>query len=234
MSLNFKVSDREKFDAIWTLLNSSYNEESGWVIDYTIVDIYDEYAIVYNYDNRCYARVNYTKNDEDNTIALGEFTTIYAMYVTENEKNALEGLRAMNGDNFELIDEKFSTAMSETAEANGKLESANSQIEEYSTKISELEGNLTTLNTEKETISTKFDSATEKVTALEAEVTSLKEYKAAIEKEKKLAVINTYSSVLSEDAIEDFTNRIDEYADEIALDKDMAYALKKSNFSIFN
>jgi len=234
MSLNFKVSDREKFDAIWTLLNSNYNEENGWAIDYAIVDIYDGYAIVYNYENKCYARVNYTKNDEDNTIALGESTTIYAMYVTENEKNALEGLRAMNGDNFELVDEKFSTAMSETAKANDKLEEANSQIEEYSTKISELESNLTTLNTEKETISTDFNNATEKVAALEAEVISLKDYKAAVEKEKKLAIISTYSSVLSDDAIEDFTNRIDEYADEISLDKDMAYALKKSNFSIFN
>lgn len=234
MSLNFKVSDREKFDAIWTLLNSNYNEENGWAIDYAIVDIYDDYAIVYNYENKCYARVNYTKNDEDNTVALGESTTIYAMYVTENEKNALEGLRAMNGDNFELIDEKFSTAMSETAKANDKLEEANSQIEEYSTKISELESNLTTLNTEKETISTDFNNATEKVAALETEVNSLKDYKAAVEKEKKLAIISTYSSVLSDDAIEDFTNRIDEYADEISLDKDMAYALKKSNFSIFN
>ena len=94
--------------------------------------------------------------------------------------------------------------------------------------------NLTTLNTEKETVEGNYTAANEKISALEEEVTSLKDYKAAVEKEKKLAIINTYSSVLSDEVIEDFTNRIDEYVDEISLDKDMAYALKKSNFSIFN
>jgi hypothetical protein len=233
MTLNFKVSDREKFDAIWTLLNSNYNEENGWVIDYAIVDIYDEYAIVYNYESGNYARVTYTKSDEDNTVALGEFTTIYAMFVTETEKNALEAMRALNGDNFELIDEKFSGALAAELEANAKFEDASAQIEEYSTKISELENNLTTLNTEKETIEGNYTAANEKVSALEEEINSLKDYKAAVEKEKKLAIINSYSTVLSDDVIEDFTNRINEYADEISLDKDMAYALKKSNFSIF-
>ena len=234
MTLNFKVSDREKFDAIWTLLNSNYNEENGWAIDYAIVDIYDEYAIVYNYENSSYARVTYTKSDEDNTVALGEFTTIYAMFVTESEKNALEALRTLNGDSFELVNEKFSAAIEAELTANNSVEEANAKIEEYSTKISELENNLTTLNTEKETVENNYNAISEKVSALEEEVTSLKDYKAAVEKEKKLAIINTYSSVLSDDVIEDFTNRIDEYADEISLDKDMAYALKKSNFSIFN
>jgi chromosome segregation ATPase len=234
MTLNFKVSDREKFDAIWTLLNSNYNEENGWVIDYAIVDIYDEYAIVYNYENNSYAQVTYTKSDEDNTVALGEFKTVYAMFVTESEKNALEALRTLNGDSFELVNEKFSAAIEAELAANNSVEEANAKIEEYSTKISELENNLTTLNTEKETVEGNFTAANEKISALEEEVTSLKDYKAAVEKEKKLAIINTYSSVLSDEVIEDFTNRIDEYVDEISLDKDMAYALKKSNFSIFN
>lgn len=234
MTLNFKVSDREKFDAIWTLLNPNYNEENGWVIDYSIVDIYDEYAIVYNYENHSYAQVTYTKSDEDNTVALGEFTTIYAMFVTESEKNALEALRTLNGDSFELVNEKFSAAIEAELTANNSVEEAKAKIEEYSTKISELENNLTTLNTEKETISVEFNNASEKISVLEEEVNSLKDYKAAVEKEKKLAIINTYSSVLSDEVIEDFTNRIDEYVDEISLDKDMAYALKKSNFSIFN
>jgi chromosome segregation ATPase len=156
------------------------------------------------------------------------------MFVTESEKNALEALRTLNGDSFELVNEKFSAAIEAELAANNSVEEANAKIEEYSTKISELENNLTTLNTEKETVEGNFTAANEKISALEEEVTSLKDYKAAVEKEKKLAIINTYSSVLSDEVIEDFTNRIDEYVDEISLDKDMAYALKKSNFSIFN
>lgn len=234
MNLNFKVSDREKFDAIWTLLNTNYNEEGGWEITYAVIDVYDEFAIVFSYEDNSYQRVNYTKNDEDNTVALGEKETVYAMYVTEAEKNALEALRTLNGENFEKVDERFNAAIYGMGEATEKLDEISKQVEEYSTKITDLEDKLSTLNTEKETIEGNYAVANEKVSELEKEVNSLKDYKAAVEKEKKLAVINTYSSVLNDDIIEDFTNRIDEYADEISLDKDMAYALKKSNFQFFN
>ena len=223
MTLNFKVSDREKFDAIWTLLNTNYNEENNWTVDYAIVDIYDEYAVVFKYEDNSYFRVSYTKNDEENTVELGEAVLVHMMLLTDSEKATLDALRAMNGENYELVDEKFAAG-----------QKAIEEIAEYSTKISELEDNLSTLNTEKETIESNFAVANEKVSELEKEVDSLKEYKAAIEKEKKMDIINSYSSILNDDVIEDFTNRIDEYADEISLDKDMAYALKKSNFSFFN
>ena len=156
------------------------------------------------------------------------------MYVTEAEKNALEALRTLNGENFEKVDERFNAAIYGMGEATEKLDEISKQVEEYSTKITDLEDKLSTLNTEKETIEGNYAVANEKVSELEKEVNSLKDYKAAVEKEKKLAVINTYSSVLNDDIIEDFTNRIDEYADEISLDKDMAYVLKKSNFQFFN
>lgn len=40
--LMFKLSDNQKFDFLWSLLNSNYNEENGWIVDYSICDIYDE------------------------------------------------------------------------------------------------------------------------------------------------------------------------------------------------
>ena len=42
--LNFKLSDSEKHNAIWNLINPNYNEEGGWTIEYAICDIYDDYA----------------------------------------------------------------------------------------------------------------------------------------------------------------------------------------------
>ena len=39
--LNFRLSDREKHDAIWNLLNVDYTEENKWVVDFGIMDIYD-------------------------------------------------------------------------------------------------------------------------------------------------------------------------------------------------
>lgn len=37
--INFKLSDSQKHDAIWTLLNPNYNEEGNWTINYAICDI---------------------------------------------------------------------------------------------------------------------------------------------------------------------------------------------------
>ena len=228
MELNFKVSDREKFDAIWTLLNTRYNEEGGWEITYCILDIYDEYALVFNYEYNRYERVTYTKNDEADTVELGEFSVRYVMDLSENEKALVDGLRTAAGS-FELLSEAYEAGQ----KAIEDLKARDEEISEYSTKISELENNISTLNTEKETTENNFAELSDKFSVLEEEVNSLRAYKASSEKEKKLAVIKSYESVLNEDAIEDFTNRVDEYADVISLDKDLAYALKNSNFSIF-
>ena len=43
---NYKISDNAKFNAIWSLLNVNFNAESNWVVEYDIVEIYDEYAVV--------------------------------------------------------------------------------------------------------------------------------------------------------------------------------------------
>ena len=228
MELNFKVSDREKFDAIWTLLNTRYNEEGGWEITYCILDIYDEYALVFNYEYNRYERVTYTKNDDTDTVELGEFSVRYVMDLSENEKALVDGLRTAAGS-FELLSEAYEAGQ----KAIEDLKARDEEISEYSTKISELENNISTLNTEKETTENNFAELSDKFSVLEEEVNSLRAYKASSEKEKKLAVIKSYESVLNEDAIEDFTNRVDEYADVISLDKDLAYALKNSNFSIF-
>lgn len=228
MELNFKVSDREKFDAIWTLLNTKYNEESGWEISYSILDVYDDYALVYDYENKCYGRVAYTKNDEADTVELGEFTVRYIMDLSAEEKTLVDSLRIAAGS-FELLSEAYEAGQ----KAIEDLKARDKEINEYSTKISELESNISTLNTEKETSENNFAELSGRFSVLEEEVEDLRAYKAKSEKEKKLAVIKSYESVLNEDVIEDFVNKVDEYADVISLDKDLAYALKNSNFSIF-
>ena len=228
MELNFKVSDREKFNAIWTLLNPKFNEEGGWEVSYSILDIYDEYALVYNYEYNRYERVTYTKSDEADTVELGEFSVRYFMDLSESEKAIVDGLRTAAGS-FELLSEAYEAGQ----KAIEDLKARDKEISEYSTKISELEENISTLNTEKETTENDFTELSNKFSVLEEEVIGLRAYKANSEKEKKLAVIKSYENVLNEDTIEDFTKRVDEYADVISLDKDLAYALKNSNFSIF-
>ena len=64
VKLIFKLSDSQKYDYIWTLLNPEYTEEGGWICSYTICDIFDDYALAYNYETNGYERVYYEKDDE--------------------------------------------------------------------------------------------------------------------------------------------------------------------------
>ena len=68
--INFKLSDSEKANALWMLLNSNYNEENEWRVDYSILDVYDDYALVYEYETESYSRIYYTKNDEEDSVVL--------------------------------------------------------------------------------------------------------------------------------------------------------------------
>ena len=90
--LNYKLSDNAKFNAIWSLLNVNYNEESGWLVEYDICEIYDNYAVVRNYSEGIFERVYYTKDDATDSVELGEHTRCYILDVSEAEKTALDAL----------------------------------------------------------------------------------------------------------------------------------------------
>ena len=228
MELNFKVSDNQKFNAIWSLLNDKYNEEDGWLVTYSIQEIYDDYALVFSYENNRFERVKYTKDNEKDLVELGEITPCYILDVTESEKAVLDGLRNIAGS-YELIEEKFNAGQ----EAIAQVETLNTQIGEYSTKITEYEETVATLNTDKETVEQNFATATNTISELTDKVSSLESYKLNVENGKKQAIIATYSELLPNDIIENYTAKIDEYADDIALDMALAYELKKNNMSVF-
>lgn len=228
MELNFKVSDNQKFNAIWALLNDKYNEENGWLITYAVQDIYDDYALVFSYENNRFERVKYTKDNEKDLVELGEITPCYILDLTESEKAVVERLREITGS-YELIEEKFTNGQ-EAVEKVGEL---TNQINEYSTKITEYEETVATLNTEKETAENNFATASQTISELTDKINSLETYKANVEKEKKQAIIASYSDLLPNEIIETYSAKVDEYSDDTALDMALAYELKKNNVSVF-
>lgn len=228
MELNFKVSDNQKFNAIWALLNDKYNEENGWLITYAVQDIYDDYALVFSYENNRFERVKYTKDNEKDLVELGEITPCYILDLTESEKAVVERLREITGS-YELIEEKFTNGQ-EAVEKVGEL---TNQINEYSTKITEYEETVATLNTEKETAENNFANASQTISELTDKINSLETYKANVEKEKKQAIIASYSDLLPNEIIETYSAKVDEYSDDTALDMALAYELKKNNVSVF-
>lgn len=226
--INFKLSDNQKYSFIWELLNSEFNEEGNWTITYSICDVYEDYALAFNYETGNYERVYYTKNDENDSVELGEKVKVFVVDVTEKEKETLDALQALNGGNYELINENLINA-----------EKNASDCTEFSTKIEELNDTVSTLNTEIENernnaadVTAQYAAAQDTIANLSQELESLKTYKKDIENQVKETVIAEYANKLADDTLEQYRAKFDEYTAE-ELDMHLAYELKKTNSSAF-
>ena len=259
-TITFKVSDNQKYDFLWSLLNVNYNEENGWIIEYGICDIYDEYAIVRNYAEAKFERIYYVKNDEADSLEITSREDCFIVDVNASEKAALAALHAMNENTYEAIDAKFEEIKTELNTVQTDLTTANTTIEElnnnvtelsnensqFSTKIEELEGTISTLNTEKETAQTRLGEVTDKFTnasnelataqstieALTAERDSLATYKKNIVDTEKKNIINGYSEQLDAEIIASYTERMDNYTAE-QLDMELTYKVKVTRPDLF-
>ena len=249
--INYKLSDNAKFNAIWSLLNVNYTEEGQWLVEYDICEIYDEYAVVRNYSEGIFERVYYTKNDETDSVELGDRVRCYIMDVSESEKTALDALHGLNNNTYEKVDEVYSNALTEvevkigelnaandalatkTAEYDTLTETYNTEKSENETKIGELNESITTLTTERDNALSQLNESQNTVTSLNEEIATLNSFKAEVEKKEKEAVIAKYAKLLESGIIETYSAKIGEYADAKSLDKDLAYELVTTNQSVF-
>lgn len=220
--LNFKLSDSQKHDAIWVLLNDKYTEEGHWEVSYTILDIYNDYALVYSYEAGSYERVYYTKNDETDSVELGARKKCYVIDITEEEKTALEALRAFNGGTYEKIDENIQ-----------EINTIKQQNSEFSIKIEELNNTVSTLTTERDTSVENYNNAQAQISTLTNELETLKDYKNSVETQEKEQVIASYSELLNNEILDSYKSKISEYSSATELDKELAYELKKTNLEVF-
>ena len=151
---NYKLSDNAKFSAIWSLLNTNFCEEGGWIVEYDIVEIYDEYAVVKNYNEGIFERIYYVKDDATDSVELGERVRCYFLDVTEAEKKALDALHGLNNSTYEKVDENYSAALAEAEAKAGELNTANEALEAKT-------GELNTANEALEAKTAAFDALTE-------------------------------------------------------------------------
>ena len=239
-SITFKVSDGQKYDFIWRLLNTNYNEEGNWSVEYSICEIYNEYAIVRNYVEGIYERVYYTKNDETDSLEITKKEQCFIVDVNEAEKKALTILHGMNNGTYELVDERLTNAESSVV----TLTEENST---FSTKIGELNDSIATLNTEKADVDALYTAATDKIASMETEysaaqatIASLTEERDALATfkkntidEQKKAIIANYASVLDQAIIDTYTEGMDNYTLE-QLDMELTYEQKKAHPEVFS
>ena len=245
MNINFKLSDSQKHDLLFSSLNPNFNEDGGWTIECGIFEVYDEYALVVNYESHTFERVYYTKNED--TVEITARERCYIVDINDSEKEALDNLKQHG---------TFAEISQSIEDKNNTIGTLNSKIEEDNIKITDLENQVTTLTTEKEEALNSFTSTSEELTTANASLETLKgEYTAleatnvelnntvselnnalqsvteernaleafkknAVDTEKK-SVISNYTELLDADVIADYTNRMDEYREKDKDDTDI-------------
>ena len=223
--MNFKLSDNQKYNMIWSLLNPRFNEENDYVMDYAVCDVYDEYAVVFKFETNAYERAYYTKNDETDSLAIDKMEDCYIVDVNEEERRALEVLHVMNNNTYEKIDEVVT-------DLQNKVDSFSSKNEENETAIATLQQDKERLEGELEEVKGNYTTALETIDTLTSEKNELNEFKIAAELKEKEAVIDKYVTLIDEEQINNFKEKIDEFTKE-ELDKELAFVLVQTKSTIF-
>ena len=225
--MDFKLSDERKNCVLWRLLNEDGN------LSYSICAVYDDYCVVYNINTDTYERVKYTKNDDTNSVELGDRIPCYIIDVTESEMNALNTIRPINGETFEKIDEVYTDMKNQ----NEKLSTDfNDKCSEYTTLVADnaaLSEKYTALENDKTELEANYTQATSTISTLEEENNSLKEFKANVERQEKEQILDKYSQKLSEDVIDKYRDTLDNYS-AFSLEKELAFELVGANPEIFS
>ena len=231
--MNFKLSDDQKYNMIWTLLNPNFNEEGEWALDYVICDVYDQYAIVFDTHNCGYERAYYTKNDETDSLEITNKEVAYIVDVNEEEKRALKALHAINGDTYEKVDEAMNSLTEENASLKEEKENFSQKIEEQSAQISTLEQEKADAQTELDEVKENYTAARSQIESLTEANKELETFKADVILKEKEAVIDHYSSLLDAEVLNSFKEKIGDMTKD-ELDKELAYSLVRSKPTLFS
>jgi predicted nucleic acid-binding Zn-ribbon protein len=168
MNINFKLSDGQKHDILFNLLNPNFNEDGGWSVDCVVCEVYEDYALVVNYAEASYERVYYSKDDAEDKIEITKRERCYIVDVNTEERDALNAIRGEG---------TFAQAVENIAEKDNTISSLNTQVEEnanriqaleeenqtYSTKVGELENNISTLTIERDAAQVNFQNVSEQL-----------------------------------------------------------------------
>lgn len=205
----FVLSDNQKQSAIGNALNAGK-------FQYIVMDSYSDYAIVYNLEDDNVYKVNYSVDNDE--ITIGEnMEQLFAEWVTRSEKDALNSFRQRTEIG------TFEAAIAEVEK----------NIEDLTTELNNKNDELSTLNIDKEQLSEKLTSLEGQIEEFTAEVESLKSYKEDVETQHKNAVIAKYSTKLSDEILNDYRNRINEFT-ITDLEKELAYTLVMNDSTIFS
>lgn len=240
--INFKLSHDSIFMKLWDLVNPNYSEAGGWMYECGISCVYDDYALVYNYENEQTSRVYYSVDDND-VVSLGEKVDVFIVDVTKDEYTALQyiqelGTYAEVEDKLKLINsfqEKnpdFSFTEEATLEDSAVVEEEATEEEDKISAFEEEESAENGEEANEEEVEDQeevdLDFTSEQVAQMVEELAELKSYKNEREMAEKNEVLTAYAERLDGEIIEKYTQEVISKMTKENLEKDLAYYLVKS------
>ena len=126
----FRISDNEKADILFDLINPNFNEENNWQVDFFIMDVYEDYCLCASTKNREFKRFYYTKNGDE--VSLGDSADVVIVDVTPTEYAALEAMKSI-GDTFEAVTTSYNDMVNEVETLKMTISDYEAQIERFNT-----------------------------------------------------------------------------------------------------
>ena len=215
-TVTFKLSDDQKANKIFQALNETEYR-------YYVHSVYDDYAVVYDYQTDQFGRISYQKNEADDTVSFtSDISQVFPEWLTKDERSELSVLRSLKS-NYEMIAEDLEE----------DFQSYEKELEEEVRKNEEGDATISTLTQEKEEIETSLSTLQKEKEELEQELESLKTYKLEAELNEKKQVLDRYSELLDGVIIENYLAKIDDFS-KLDLDKELAYELTNSKPELFS
>lgn len=240
MNMTFKLSDGQKLDALWSLLNPNYDENGDWIIDYVVYDVYDNYAVVRNLQEQIYERVYYSKDDSTDSLILGDKERCFIIDVNEHEKTALEAIHNLNGGTYENAGANYQALQEKNSIMEQKVEELNNNLVTLTIERDNIFSSLETSKTQIDELTVAIDNASAQLIGAQGEIETLKQenyalstFKADIELKEKKEVLEKYSGSLSENILEKYSSNLDAYTVN-DLKKELAFELVESSPLMFS
>ena len=192
--LKFELSHGDIRSLISKALNPYDAETDTYNWNFGVLDVFDEYAIAYDYETEKYYKIGYSKNKEEVTTV--EPVEVFSEFLTSGERTILEEMR-----------EKFSQYKEQVEGLEGKEVVDAIEYSEMKETVESLEGKTSVNTVDYEALVEKAES----VESLQNQINEYSETVVALETEKKEALLVDFE-VLGEEALAPFKEKLIEFS----------------------
>lgn len=206
MEYKFKLSDPEMYQKVFNALNPI--TDNSQEINYSLFKVKDDSILAYKLDTSEFMKINYMETEGN--IVIGDSEILYFCILDKNEIK----------DVFELEEEADFNLFEEIK----SLKSSNIQMREKVVADAD----------EFKKMKGRCEELEEKEKEFELQLSELSEYKNSKENETKVAILEKYSKLISdEELITKFTENLSNYG-VVELEKELSFALVQNTPTLFS